>query len=98
MKIKLSKSQWEIMGKKAGWVKKSMVANDHESLVETHDLKGVLDFLSRTVWKGIDLKPWDLMMLFNQIVQSENGQYECSWNTRTPNIARINGKEIKFSE
>jgi hypothetical protein len=98
MKIKLSKNQWEEMGKKAGWMKTSIMANDHESLVETHDLKGTLDFLSKTVWRGIDLKLFDLIQLSNQIVQSPNGKYECSWDTRTPHIARINGKKIIFSE
>jgi len=34
MKIKLSKSQWEMMGKKAGWIKTAGSANELKSILD----------------------------------------------------------------
>lgn len=72
-----------------------MIANDHESLVETfEELRDVMNFINDTMYRGT-LTSWDKMIMSNAVLDAE--MYECAYSTRT-NSVTVNGKVIPYAD
>jgi hypothetical protein len=91
MKIKISKSQWEEMGKKAGWRDREteMLRADIINTVKTMDLQGLLDIRAVCIDMGIDVGVKKIRCsICDAIAESDKSGNEICSNPKCPNYKR----------
>ena len=76
MKIKLSKTQWESMGKQAGWTSPDALQNTIASMIQNNkvasDQLANLTSSLETMSKGIPVDPKAYSNMFDQIISTLN--------------------------